>query len=185
MLKFIKTCCFLLMSYAGFSQSSTGSSIWELGGEYQYNFGHNLSQHDLGIRYDGFKGRSNWNIGISYDFGKTTNKTDVLKEYGFGLSVGYRYGFHYNANSNLFGGVRATFEFDHWKDGSGKATSKETVFVPKIEAGYQRTFGTMGHEYATPSIGYGYGIKLNADGNETKADEGSRFIPGISFGYRF
>ena len=181
----------LLISVTTFSQYpyntgsvTTSSKIWELGAEYEYNCGHDLAQHDIGVRYDGFQNKNNWNIGISYDFGKTKTKNGY-KECGFGLSAGYRYGFSYGTHGNLFGGVRATFEFDKWKDKDGKEISKETVFVPKIEGGYQYIFGTTGHIYTTPSIGYGYGIKLNATGTEVKADESGRFVPGISMGYRF
>lgn len=187
---FVISFLLLLISVTTFSQVyntgtvTTGSKIWELGGEYQYNCGHNLSQHDIGIRYDGFQNRNNWNIGILFDCGHTKSK-DGNKESGIGISAGYRYGFSYGNHGNLFGGVRATFEFDKWKDKDGKEISKETVFVPKIETGYQYIFGTSGHIYTTPSIGFGYGIKLNATGTETKADEGGRFIPSISMGYRF
>lgn len=186
---FIISFFLLLVSVKIFSQYNIGpvtttSKIWELGAEYQYNCGHNLAQHDLGIRYDGFQYKNNWNIGISIDMGHTKSK-DGYKECGIGFSAGYRYGFSYGNHGNLFAGVRATFEFDKWKDKDGKEISKETVFIPKIEGGYQYLFGTTGHIYTTPSIGYGYGIELGSTGTATKADEGGRFVPGISMGYRF
>ena len=176
----------LIIFFLGVAVATTASSqnIWELGGEYQYNCGRYLSQHDLGIRYDNFQGKNDWNVGISYDFGHNKGK-DGAKENGFALSVGYRYGFQYNPNSNLFAGVRATFEFDRWKDKDGKSLSKESVLLPAAEFGYQRIYGTIGHIYTTPAIGYGYGIKLNSVGDEKKADEGGRFIAGVSIGYRF
>lgn len=184
---FVISFSLLLISLTTFSQYNTvttGSKIWELGAEYQYNSGHNLAQHDIGARYDGFQNKNNWNISISFDFGNTKSK-EGYKESGIGLSAGYRYGFSYGTHGNLFGGIRATFEFDKWKDKDGKEISKETVFVPKIEGGYQYLFGNAGHIYTTPSIGYGYGIKLSSTGTEEKADEGSRFISGIALGYRF
>jgi hypothetical protein len=171
--------CLLLVSANVSSQN-----IWELGGEYQYHCGRNLSQHDIGIRYDGFQARSSWNVGVSYNFGHTKTK-DGGKESGIGISAGYRYGFNYNPKSNFSAGLRFTFEFDKWADKDGKSTSKETVFIPQAELGYQHIYGTLGHFYTTPAIGYGYGIKLNAEGEEKKADEGGRFITGISLGYRF
>lgn len=179
MLKFTGVfACLILLSISASSQN-----IWELGGEYQYNCGHNLSQHDIGIRYDGFQARNNWNFGISYDFGHT--KSNGSKQTGIGISAGYRYGFNYNPKSNFLTGIRLTFEFDNWKDKDGKSTSKETVFIPKIELGYQHIYGTQGHLYTTPSVGYGYAIKLNAEAEEKKADEGGRFVTGVSLGYRF
>jgi hypothetical protein len=39
--------------------------------------------------------------------------------------------------------------------------------------------------YTTPAIGYGYSIKLSKDYNSLQEDDGGRFIPGISMGYRF
>ncbi len=180
----------LLFSVTTFSQVyntgtiTMGSKIWELGGEYEHDCGNDLSQNSIGIRYDGFQNKNNWNFSIVYQFGHTKSK-DGNTETGLGLSAGYRYGFSYGTHGNLFGGVRATFEFDNWKDKDGKQVSKETVFVPKIETGYQYIFGSAGHVYATPAIGYGYGIQLSAAGTEAKADEGGRFISALSMGYRF
>lgn len=180
MKQIVTACCFIFfISGTGFSQNN----IWDLGGEYQFNYGKNIQEHDLGIRYDGFQMKNNWNIGISVDFGRSSAKSGGEKECGYGLSFGYRYSFQSNVNGNFFGGVRATFEFDNWKDEHGKSISKEAVFVPRIETGYQFIFNT--HGFTTPSLGYGYGIKLNSTGNETKGDEGSRLITGISLGYRF
>jgi hypothetical protein len=179
MFKFITIAsCIFFFSSPCFSQNN----IWDLGGEYQYNYGRNISEHDLGVRYDGFQNKNNWNLNLSYDIGRSSSKNGKERESGYSLSLGYRYSFQTSANGNFFGGVRTTFEFDNWK-GNGKSISKESVFVPKIETGYQFIYST--HGFTTPSVGYGYGIKLNAQGDETKGDEGSRFIPGISIGYRF
>ena len=74
----------LLISVTTFSQYpyntgsvTTSSKIWELGAEYEYNCGHDLAQHDIGVRYDGFQNKNNWNIGISYDFGKPKQRTGI------------------------------------------------------------------------------------------------------------
>lgn len=55
----------------------------------------------------------------------------------------------------------------------------------KIETGYHYIFGNMGHGYATPSIGYGFGIMVSESVTEKKADEGGRMVTGLSVGYRF
>lgn len=188
-IKFIKTfACVIFISTPGFSQIGyyttyyyTTGNIWDLGGEYQYNSGNNFHEQNAGIRYDGFQKRSNWNIGLTYNFGES--KGNAVKENGFGFSAGYRYGFGYSntGNGNLFAGPRLTFEFNNRKDASGKIIAKETLFIPKIESGYQFIFNT--HGFAAPSVGYGYGIKLK--GEEAKTDEGGRFITGLSIGYRF
>jgi hypothetical protein len=190
MKKFFVLPVILLLAFTATSQmyyvpsSGGGSSIWELGGEYQYHCNHNLSQNNIGIRYDGFSGRSDWNFGVSYNIGHNKNK-DRSKESGIAVTAGYRYGFSYGAHGNLFAGARVHFEFDKWKDKDGKQQSKESVFVPQLEGGYQYLFGTAGHVYGTPAIGYGYGIKLKSEGTESKGDEGGRFISGVSVGYRF
>jgi hypothetical protein len=168
-----------LLSFASMSQQ-----IWELGGQYQYNCGKNLSQHDIGIRYDGFQAKSSWNVGVSYDFGHTKSK-DGAKESGFGISAGYGYGFGFKAKSNWFSGAGLTLEFDTWKDKDGKTTSKETVLIPKIELGYQQLYGTAGHFYTTPAVGVGYSMKLKSEGTENKADEGVRYLTRLQVGYRF
>lgn len=182
MLMYIRIPAFIIFIF--FCTPAFSQNPWELGGEYQYSCGRNLSQHDVGIRYDGFQGKNNWNLGIAYTFGNSKGK-DGFKETGIALSAGYRYGFNYNPKSNLFAGIRATFEFDNWKDKDGKTVSKESVFVPKIELAYQHIYGDLGHIYTTPYIGAGYGIKMKAEGEEKNADEGYRLLAGVSAGYRF
>ena len=164
--------------------SATGQgNIWDLGARYEYNSGKTLSQSGIGLQYDGFKNKSSWNFGITYNLGNT--KAKDAKESGIGIFAGYRYGFSFSAHGNLFGGLQLAAEFDNWKDKDGKALSKESVFIPRLEAGYNYVFGNAGHGFAAPGIGYGYGIKINETGTEKKADEGSRVIPFIAVGYRF
>ena len=174
------------MSVKGYSQytvTTSGSAIWDLGAEYDYNSGHSYAENNLGIRYDGFQNRSNWNFGVALDFGHSKSG-DALKVSGFGLSAGYRYGFGYatSGNGNFFGGIKTTLEFNTWKDAGGKIIFKETTFIPKIEGGYEAIFNT--HGFAAPCLGYGYAINLTPAA-EKKPDDGGRFIPGISVGYRF
>lgn len=176
---FSATLILCLLALNGQSQNP-----WELGGEYRYNCGHNLSQHDFGLRYNGFQNKSSWSLGVSIDIGRTKSH-DGAKECGFGLSAGYNYGFGYQNKGNWFSGAGLTLEFDKWKDKDGKSISEETVLVPKIELGYQHLYGTLGHIYTTPAIGAGYSLKLKSEGTENKADEGARFIGRLEVGYRF
>src|SRR5438874_8842656 len=82
-------------SYSQLSQysntTSSGNSISAIAAEYQYNCGKNLSRSDLGLRYDGFQNKGNWNLAVSCDFGNTKSKGS--KESGISLSAGYNYGF--------------------------------------------------------------------------------------------
>src|SRR5258708_7112859 len=107
----IFTGIFLMLAINLYSQSNSISAI---SGEYQYNSGKNLYRSDLGLRYDGFQNKSNWNLAFSYDFGNTKSKGS--KESGISLSAGYNYGFSYGAHGNLYAGGRLTLEFDSWKD---------------------------------------------------------------------
>lgn len=175
----ITLCCLIFMvNSACFSQGN----IWDLGAEYQFNSGKGYQEHKLGARYDGFQANNSWNLGITYDFGCRGSRSGET-ESGYGFSAGYRYSFQNNANGNFFGGVRLNFEFDKRKDAKGKTLVNEALFVPQLETGYQFIFNT--HGFATPAIGYGYGIDLNKNTKEEKKETGSRFISGISMGYRF
>ncbi len=159
-------------SIIGFSQT-------ELGGEAQHAFGKGANDNMIGGRYEGFSNKNSWGIGLSYNF---SSKKTYSEYKGIGFYVGFRRGFSYNnsGNGNAFLGFRATFLFQNF---SGKEKANGTSFMPTFEGGYQFLFGN--HVFTTPSIAYGYSIKLTKENNSLQEDEGSRFIPGISMGYRF
>ncbi|HYM92765.1 MAG TPA: hypothetical protein VET23_01390 [Chitinophagaceae bacterium] len=164
--------CLFVMTTIGFSQT-------EWGAEAQHAFGKGANDNMIGGRYEGFSGRSSWGIGLTYNF---SSKKSYSEYKGFGFSVGYRRGFKYNTsgNGNAFFGFRASFSFANF---AGKEKANGTSITPTFETGYHIIFGS--HVYTTPSLAYGYEIKLNKENNSLHEDEGSRFIPGISMGYRF
>lgn len=164
--------CLFVFSNAGFSQT-------EIGAEAQHAFGKGANFNMIGGRYEGFSGRSSWSVGLSFNF---SSKKSYSEYKGFGLYLGYRYGFSYNnsGNGNAFLGFRTTFLFLNF---AGKEKANSSSVMPTFEGGYQFIFGN--HVYTTPSLGYGYSIKLSKDYNSMQEDAGSRFIPGISMGYRF
>lgn len=164
--------CFLTISTLGFSQA-------ELGVEGQHAFGKGANFNMLGGRYEGFSGKSSWSIGLSYNF---SSKKSYSESKGIGFYVGYRRGFSYNnsGNGNAFLGFRATFLFNNF---AGKEKINSSSIMPTFEGGYQFLFGN--HVFTTPALAYGYSIKLSKDHNSLQEDDGGRFIPGISMGYRF
>ncbi|MBS1920596.1 MAG: hypothetical protein JST17_10115 [Bacteroidetes bacterium] len=166
--------CIILFNAISFSQS-----IWELGAEAQHAFGKGANDNMIGGRYEGFSNKNSWSFGLTYNF---SSKKSYSEYSGFGFYVGYRRGFSYSnsGNGNAFLGFRATFLFNNF---AGKEKANSSSIMPTFEGGYQFIFGT--HVYTSPTIGYGYEIKLSKDNNSLNEDEGSRFIPGISMGYRF
>lgn len=164
--------CLFCFCVSGFSQT-------EIGAEAQHAFGQGASFNMIGGRYEGFSHRSSWGIGLTYNF---SSKKSYSEYKGIGFYVGYRRGFSYNksGNGNAFLGFRATFLFNSF---AGKENSNSSSIMPTFEGGYQFLFGN--HVYTTPSFGYGYSIKMSKDYNSLREDEGSRFIPGLSMGYRF
>lgn len=164
--------CLLAISCFGFSQT-------EIGAEAQHAFGKGANFNMIGGRYEGFSGRSSWSVGLTYNFSSRKSYSEYK---GIGLYVGYRYGFSYNnsGNGNAFLGFRTTFLFNNF---AGKEKVNSSSVMPTFEGGYQFLFGN--HVFTTPSLGYGYSIKLSKDHNSLQEDDGGRFIPGISMGYRF
>jgi hypothetical protein len=179
----MKKTTFLFVTFLVFYSAANSQNIWELGGEYQHGFGKSANENIIGGRYEGFQNKNSWNLGITYtlpDKGWTGDKG------GFGFYAGYRYGFNYTLNANgnggnAFIGFRASFSFINYETRSKKGVS--AIVTPTAETGYQFIFST--HGYTTPSIGYGYNIRLNSENDAPKTDAGSRFITGISLGYRF
>ena len=160
-----------------FSNISFSQSIWELGPEYQHPFGKGVSDNVLGLRYEGFKNKSSWDFGITYTF---PSKKESESKGGLGFYAGYRYGFSPAVHGNGFIGFRASFNFLGYEHGSKKGN--DATITATIEGGYHYV---NNHFQFTPGIGYGYSIKLNAESEGPKTDEGSRFIPTVGIGYRF
>lgn len=152
-------------------------SVSELGAEAQHAFGKGANDNMIGARYEGFKNKSSWSLGLTYNF---SSKKSYSEYKGVGFYAGYRYGFHPTTNGNGFVGFRAVFSFENF---AGKEKANGSSITPTFEGGYQLLFGS--HVFTTPSLGYGYSIKLNKENNSLKEDEGSRIIPGIAMGYRF
>jgi hypothetical protein len=163
--------CFCIFTITSFSQT-------EIGAEYQHGFGKSYNYNSIGGLYEGFSNtwKSSWQIGISYTF-------DITKKDGssWGISAGYRYGFSYDVDGNLFGGARLTFSFLNDVD-----SKKHNIFTPSIEFGYHYTFNQGGKgAFTTPSLAFGYDIPMST-GKEAENDhEGALFIPRIAVGYRF
>jgi hypothetical protein len=165
--------CFLSVSLAGFSQHP-----WEMSAEYQQSFGKGYNGHMAGGRFELFPGKSSWSGGITYNF---SAKKTYSQYKGFGIYAGWRYGFGSGtAKGNAFAGARILFSFDNF---DGKAKVSGLTITPTAEAGYHLLFGK--HLFTAPAIGFGYSMKMNHEYNSLQEDEGGRFIPGISAGYRF
>jgi hypothetical protein len=163
--------CFLIICLNTFSQS-----IWELGAEYQHPIGKGASDNIAGIRTENYRNKSSWSIGLTYNFASKS-----YSEYkGFGLYAGYRYAFGVKAKGNIFAGLRAAFTFTNF---AGKERAGGISFFPSAEAGYH--FNFKKHWFASPSVGYGYIIKMTKEYNSLQEDEGGRVIPSISAGYKF
>lgn len=162
-------CLFVFIS-AGFSQT-------EWGVEGQHAFGKDANDNMVGGRYEGFNGKSSWSFGLTYNF---SSQKSYSQYKGFGFYFGYRYGFNLTENGNPFVGFRASFSFNNF---AGKEKANSSTVTPEFEAGYHLIFGT--HVFTTPSIAYGYNIKLTKPNNSLQEDEGNRFITSLALGYRF
>jgi hypothetical protein len=164
--------CLFTFTNISFSQNTK-----ELGGEWQYALGKGAKDNMAGARYEGFKNKSSWSIGFTYNF---SSKKSYSEYKGIGFYAGYRYGFSPKKNGNAFAGFRAAFSFDNF---AGKEKANGISITPTVETGYHFIFAK--HIFTTPSVGYGYSIKLTKENNSLQEDEGSRFIPSIALGYRF
>ena len=95
--------------------------------------------------------------------------------------AGFRNSFGSNTSgSKPFIGLRVLFAFENF---DGKTNLGSLMFTPIGEAGYHFLFGD--HFFTTPSIAYGYQIKVTKEYNTRDQDQGGRIIPGLSAGYRF
>jgi hypothetical protein len=150
----------------------------ELGVEYQRSMGKGYYDHLAGIRGESIQNKSSFSGGIFYQF--SSNKSYSVSR-GFGCYAGYRYSFGSNiTGNNPFIGARIRFTFQNFE---GKTILNSFLITPSAEAGYHFSFAK--NFYAAPALGYGYTIKLTKEYNSLDEDEGGRFLPGISTGYRF
>ena len=173
----MKTISFVFLCFAltsnGFAQNP-----WELGGEYMMAIGKGYKSNIVGLRYENFPGKVSFNVGFTYHFSPRTSYGGFK---GYGMFAGVRNSFGSNTEgSNPFIGLRVLFAFENFE---GKTNLGSLMFTPIGEAGYHFLFGD--HFFTTPTIGYGYQIKITKEYNTRDDDVGGRIIPGLSAGYRF
>ncbi|HET6767281.1 MAG TPA: hypothetical protein VFH08_07780 [Chitinophagaceae bacterium] len=158
--------------------AASAQNPWELGAEYMKPIGKGYKSNIVGPRYENFNNKTSFSVGITYHF----SPKDAYGGFkGYGMYAGFRQGFgHLNSDSNPFIGLRVLFAFENFE---GKTNLGSLMFTPIGEAGYHFVFGD--HIFTTPSIGYGYQLKVTKEHNTRDQDEGGRIIPGLSAGYRF
>lgn len=131
-----------------------------------------------GLRYENFPDKSSFSIGFTYHF---SAKDAYGGSRGVGMYAGFRYSLGNNiSGSNPFIGLRTLFSFENFE---GKTSLNSLFFTPIAEAGYHFVFGD--NFFSTPSVGYGYSIKVTKEYNSRDDDEGGRIIPALSAGFRF
>jgi hypothetical protein len=162
-----------------FALALTSAAQNELGGEYLRPMGKGYKSNIVALRYDHFNYKTSFSIGITYSF----SPRDAYGGFrGFGMYAGIRtsLGNTIDTVSFPFIGLRVLFAFENFE---GKTNLGSLMFTPIGEAGYHFVFGD--HFFTTPSIGYGYQIKVTKEYNTRDQDEGGRIIPGLAAGYRF
>ncbi|HEX3168498.1 MAG TPA: hypothetical protein VHQ93_19655 [Chitinophagaceae bacterium] len=169
---------FLFLLGSTLALTSAAQNPWELGGEYMMPIGKGYKSNIAGLRYENFNDKTSFSVGITYHF----SPRDAYGGFkGYGLYAGFRNSFGNNTSgSNPFIGLRVLFAFENFE---GKTNLGSLMFTPIGEAGYHFLFGD--HFFTTPSIAYGYQIKVTKEHNTRDQDEGGRIIPGLAAGYRF
>ena len=170
---------FLLLLISAITLTSSAQNPWELGGEYMRPMGKGYKSNIIGLRYDHFNYKTSFSIGITYHF----SPRDAYGGFkGFGINAGIRtsLGNTIDTVSFPFIGLRVLFAFENYE---GKTNLGSLMFTPIAEAGYHFLFGD--HFFTTPSIAYGYQIKVTKEYNTRDQDVGGRVIPGLAAGYRF
>ncbi len=151
---------------------------FELGAEYMRSLGKGYNNTIAAARGETFRNKSSFSIGLTYHF-SSAKSYSVSK--GFGMYAGYRYAFSNTLEgNNPFLGARVMFSFENFE---GKTSLNSLLFTPMAEAGYHFIFAK--NFFAAPAFGFGYTIKLTKEYNSLDEDEGKRFIPMVSAGYRF
>ena len=150
----------------------------EIGAEFQRSIGKGHSGNIASARYDSYKNKNSFNIGLTYHF--STKKSYSVSK-GFGIYAGYRLGFGNNLKgSNPFAGLRMLCSFQNFE---GKSILNSLLVTPIAEAGYH--YVATKNIYVTASFGYGYTLKISKDYNSLDEDEGARMIPALAAGLRF
>ena len=173
MQKLASVILYLIIPFSVYSQNP-----WELGAEYMMPIGKGYKSNIAGLRYENFNSKTSFSIGITYHF----SSRDAYGGFkGYGMYAGFRNSFgNSTSGSNPFIGLRVLFAFENFE---GKTNLGSLMFTPIGEAGYHFVFGD--HFFTTPSIGYGYQIKVTKEYNTRDQDVGGRIIPGLAAGYRF
>lgn len=151
---------------------------FELGVEYMRSFGQGYNSARAAVRAESFSNKSSFSAGITYQL---PSKKSYSVSRGFGLYIGYRYAFSNKTPGNSpFLGARVLFSLENFEG----QTSRNSLFItPWAEAGYHFIFAKS--FFAAPSVGYGVTKKMTKDYNSLDEDNGGRFIPSVSAGYRF
>jgi hypothetical protein len=170
---FFVTATLLLLFINGFSQNP-----YEIGAEYIRTTGQMHSGARAAGRYESFSNKNSLSIGLTYQI---PSKKSYSVAHGYGLYIGYRYSFSNNIKGNTpFAGARVLFSLENFEG----QTSKNSLFItPWAEAGYHFVFAK--HIYAAPCIAFGKELKLSKDFHSLDEDNGGRFMPSLSAGYRF
>ena len=170
------TTCILISLFI--ASSAHGQKRFELGPEYLRAFGKGYDNTKLAVRAERFSAKNSFSVGITYQL---ASKKSYSVSRGFGAYIGYRYSFsNSTTGSSPFGGARVLFSFENFEG----QTSRNSLFItPWAELGYHFVFAKS--YFAAPSIGYGYTKKMSRDYNSLNEDDGARFIPSLSAGYRF
>lgn len=158
---------------------SKAQKPWQLGGEYIRSIGKGANSSIVGARYETFPSKGSWSVGLTYAL---SSKSSYSSYKGFGLYIGYRYAFAVSSSGkgNAFIGFRLHGAFENFE---GKTNLGSLMFMPMGELGYQMIFS--GDYFVSPSIGYGYKKKITKEHNSMDEDEGGRFLPSLSAGFRF
>jgi hypothetical protein len=169
--------CFILLLLSSIL-TLTSFSQWELGADYSKPIGKGYKSNIAGLHYENFNNKIGFSVGLTYHFAPR----DAYGGFkGYGLFAGLRNYFGNNVKGNAaFVGLRLLFALENFE---GKTSLGSLMFTPSAEAGYHFVFGK--HIFTTPSIGYGYQIKITKEYNSRNDDVGGRIIPGLSAGYRF
>jgi hypothetical protein len=132
----------------------------------------------VALRYEHFSNKTSFSVGFTYHF---SGREAYSGFKGYGMFAGFRNSFGDNTSgSDPFIGLRVIFAFENFE---GKTNLGSLMFTPIGEAGYHFVFGE--HFFTTPSIAYGYQIKITKEYNSRDDDVGGRIIPGLAAGYRF
>jgi len=164
---------FFEITVTGFSQKP-----WEAGGEFIKSIGKVYKGNIAAARYESYNNKNSFNVGFTYHF---SAKSSYNSSKGFGMFAGLRHGFGNNIKgSNPFVGLRILFSFENFE---GKTNLNSLMFTPIGEAGYHFVFGKS--LFTTPSLSWGYTIKVTKEYNSLDEDVGGRIMPGLAAGFRF